>query len=726
MNINLTQPNLASWRSSFFKPNSVLRRTFVSILCILLVLTFIFQLLLYHTMYTNMKERVHSSNTSVVDLVVALSDAKFLSLANAVEELAWDPVLLEASVFPDRVTPSRNFEIIQTLKSFVASTDYVAEVALLAESSGTVFTSRGVTSPLAEYSAAADFSAAVMGQLQDTSCQLTRTDKGRLCLKFSFVSNSSGHLSQLLLYLETGHLFSYICGGNHNLCVYSADGTLIYSGSEVLPYTPDITAAGGTATETKDMGVVDQVSSATELHFTLLYPRTGLPLGEFLNNNANLLLLILVFLPLILLLALFCAWLFYRPMHKLLVTLPEDHDADAQADDWARLRTTISSLSTKTDQFNQILGTVSPYIQKELLHRLLDGLEVPNMEDTLAGVQNALPAEGQFLLFCTYDGATGVLNAAAINHTLHRLENLSSADCCVFSFEYRYQILTLVSLPETSALSLEKRWEELLHTITVYTRNLPNRSVRHSQPFRSLQEIRAAYQQITTQHHSAEAPRSTDEMVAQIHRSVRAAADQSEEAGLIIIDRLLAGIRHSDFSPEEIHLCCEALLSAMEDLGREYGLKPGWDERDMAAQSPDALPAVVREQAAALLHEIFIKLDNRQRKYFIEAKTYMENHYMDYDLSLNSIAEKIGISASYLSRIFASAYNMRFTQKLNELRIEKSKELLADESKLIRDIAQEVGFFTVQNFMRVFKQRTGITPSEYRLALLCQQETEEP
>ena len=137
------------------------------------------------------------------------------------------------------------------------------------------------------------------------------------------------------------------------------------------------------------------------------------------------------------------------------------------------------------------------------------------------------------------------------------------------------------------------------------------------------------------------------------------------------------------------------------------------------------LPDVIRDHAAALLHEIFIKLDNRQRKYFIEAKTYMENHYMEYDLSLNSIAEKIGISASYLSRIFTSAYNMRFTQKLNELRIEKSKELLADDNKLIRDIAQEVGFFTVQNFMRVFKQRTGITPSEYRLALLCQQESED-
>lgn len=722
MKLNLTRPNLTSWCSSFFKPNSVLRRTFVCIFCILMILTFIFQLLLYHTMYANLKDRVRNSNTSVVELVVALSDARFFSLSDAAEELAWTPVLLEAAVFPDRVTASQNFEIIQALKSFVASTDYVSEVALLMEHSDTVFTSRGVTSSLKDFSGADDFSAAIMGQLQDTPSQLVRTENGRLCLRYSFVTNSSGHLTQLLLYLEAGPLFAYICGGNDNLCVYSSNGVLIYSGSSALPYTPDITAAGGIEFETDEINIVSQTSVETDLRFMLLYPRTGLSLGEFLNSNANLLLLILAFFPLTLILALFCAWLFYRPMHKLLGTLPEENEPSAQDNEWVRLQSTISSLSTKSHQFDQILSTASPYIQKELLCGLLEGLEVSNTEHILAGIQNALPANGRFLLFCTYDHSTGVLNAAAINHTIHRLENLSSSDYQVFSFEYRYQILTLVSLPENSPLPLEKRREELLHTITVYTQNLPNRSVRCSSPFYCLKDIRTVYQQVHTQH-SSEVPSNITEIISQIRKSIRVAADQSEEAGLIIIDRLLNSICSSGFSPEETRLGCEAILNSMETLGCEYGMKPNWDSRLISATSPQELPNIVRSYSSALLHEIFIKLDNRQRKYFIEAKTYMENHYMEYDLSLNSIAEKIGISPSYLSRIFTAAYNMRFTQKLNELRIEKSKELLADESKLIRDIAQEVGFFTVQNFMRVFKQRTGITPSEYRLALLCEKDS---
>ena len=77
----------------------------------------------------------------------------------------------------------------------------------------------------------------------------------------------------------------------------------------------------------------------------------------------------------------------------------------------------------------------------------------------------------------------------------------------------------------------------------------------------------------------------------------------------------------------------------------------------------------------------------------------------------------MGISASYLSRIFIETYGVKFTQWLNDLRIEKAKRLLLESDHLIRDISQEVGFLSIQNFMRVFKQKTGVKPSEYRGAL---------
>ena len=191
-----------------------------------------------------------------------------------------------------------------------------------------------------------------------------------------------------------------------------------------------------------------------------------------------------------------------------------------------------------------------------------------------------------------------------------------------------------------------------------------------------------------------------------------------------MVDGLIAAIQSADLPQEEAVACCRVLLESVDELARAYNVETcGLEERRAAAgRERDGLFEAVRCQARQRLHEIFVKLDNRRHRHLMEAQSYVEAHYMDCDLSLNTVAAQIGISASYLSRIFKSAYNMRFTQKLNDLRIEKSKDLLADEGRLIRDISREVGFLTVQNYMRVFKQRVGVTPSEYRKALLYRKE----
>lgn len=74
-------------------------------------------------------------------------------------------------------------------------------------------------------------------------------------------------------------------------------------------------------------------------------------------------------------------------------------------------------------------------------------------------------------------------------------------------------------------------------------------------------------------------------------------------------------------------------------------------------------------------------------------------------------------SVRRISAVFSEIDGKRFTQYLSDLRIEKAKLLLADDSRLVRDIGQDVGFLTIQNFMRVFKAKTGVTPSEYRSTL---------
>ena len=159
-----------------------------------------------------------------------------------------------------------------------------------------------------------------------------------------------------------------------------------------------------------------------------------------------------------------------------------------------------------------------------------------------------------------------------------------------------------------------------------------------------------------------------------------------------------------------------AIQVQLQELNRTYRGKLG-----AFAPEGDPLTDAYYEQLCAYLRaavqEIFTNLDNRQRRYLLAAKKYLGEHYMDSSLSLDGVAAQLGISPSYLSRIFSEIDGKRFTQYLSDLRIEKAKLLLADDSRLVRDIGQDVGFLTIQNFMRVFKAKTGVTPSEYRSTL---------
>lgn len=78
------------------------------------------------------------------------------------------------------------------------------------------------------------------------------------------------------------------------------------------------------------------------------------------------------------------------------------------------------------------------------------------------------------------------------------------------------------------------------------------------------------------------------------------------------------------------------------------------------------------------------------------------------------IAEQVGMSYSWFRRLFKKYTNLAPIQYLNELKIQKSKELLTNTALSSQEIAYQVGFETPYYFCIVFKKRTGLSPLEYR------------
>ena len=94
-----------------------------------------------------------------------------------------------------------------------------------------------------------------------------------------------------------------------------------------------------------------------------------------------------------------------------------------------------------------------------------------------------------------------------------------------------------------------------------------------------------------------------------------------------------------------------------------------------------------------------------------------EKPYLDADISLPELANKLEIPSHHLSRVINEQLGTNFFDFINQYRIEEVKARINNpefDKLSLLGIAFDSGFNTKSAFNRVFKKMTGLTPSEYR------------
>jgi two-component system response regulator YesN len=94
---------------------------------------------------------------------------------------------------------------------------------------------------------------------------------------------------------------------------------------------------------------------------------------------------------------------------------------------------------------------------------------------------------------------------------------------------------------------------------------------------------------------------------------------------------------------------------------------------------------------------------------------YIQNHYHQ-DLYLEKIAEHMGVSSKYISKVFKEKTDTNLTDYISITRINKAKEILESTNMNISEISERVGIYSRTTFIRLFKKFEGITPNEFRKA----------
>ncbi|MDR1961592.1 MAG: DNA-binding response regulator [Gracilibacteraceae bacterium] len=92
--------------------------------------------------------------------------------------------------------------------------------------------------------------------------------------------------------------------------------------------------------------------------------------------------------------------------------------------------------------------------------------------------------------------------------------------------------------------------------------------------------------------------------------------------------------------------------------------------------------------------------------------------HIDERLSLDDLSKRLYMNKSYISHIFKKVSGMGLTDFQLDAKIDRAKILLHDEERKIAEIAEQIGYGNVEYFRKIFRDITGMSPSEYRAGVL--------
>jgi len=108
------------------------------------------------------------------------------------------------------------------------------------------------------------------------------------------------------------------------------------------------------------------------------------------------------------------------------------------------------------------------------------------------------------------------------------------------------------------------------------------------------------------------------------------------------------------------------------------------------------------------------KQETEQVSMMDQVVIYVNEHYCDYALSLEGLAQQFSISSSYLSRTFKEKTGQTFSQYIWQLRRDEVIRQITHTADPLKDIIVRVGYLDTANFIRKFKKEMGCTPGQYR------------
>lgn len=747
-----------------FGIHSIFTKTFLSLILLCVVLMAFFNHILSRTMLESQLEKERSANLTALNQIADSIDLTFSVMAQSMSQTVWSSDIIAFLVNPYKRTPERDYRVIQLLDSHARGSGLVSGAYVYSPLSGAIYGSDGQVAHIADFAYGdalrrhlSEWEGAPGATEKSDSDTVTRllVEGGRLFVFTDLIV--SKHLGTLFFELDSRELYRSIGNGDQSdqeaVYVYDRDGVPVFAAESGGGPSPDF---GNEAVFLmRDRPATDPdialfylaVSGKCGWRYLRPVDHSKLELG--MGDLLRILLPVLVaLLGVSILFTAYITSTVYRPINRLMQSISAA--ATGPASGRRPAKTEIDYLEHayrdtigRQSELSGLISSITPDILEHLLRGLLLGREIDGqyIQDTLEGVGSPIAVDSRY---CVIVGMTkspanrpSTSTEASLYYISIRriLESVQNQVCRVTPVSTDTDSIVIVfSCPPACSITLFKQAiSETVQEIERHVRHYPYQfSMGRGRIYNHIDDLKYSYREALEELHyilynqdaaGGASPPLPGDSRQQDHYYIRTRAkhiiqavnESRTEEAIRLAERVVDEVGASGRAAALYSLLADELMERLityqvsdrelADL-RRHRLLAGAETEGDGQGAKDFCREVIRI-IGAYSHK-------NQYKYVADAKDYITENYADSSLSLQDVSAHVGIHSSYLSELFGDVAKQPFTDYLNNYRVDKSKQMLANTGLTVKEIGFRCGFNSAQNYIRVFKRITDMTPGQYR------------
>lgn len=194
------------------------------------------------------------------------------------------------------------------------------------------------------------------------------------------------------------------------------------------------------------------------------------------------------------------------------------------------------------------------------------------------------------------------------------------------------------------------------------------------------------------------------------------------EKAMLLLRRILdKALYDESLSQQRVDEFRFAIMASVRRMLQNIGKTPeelfpsedsAWNQMECQA-GREEFGAAVTEVIKKIANVVNDEAKNDEDRVCAQILEYIQQN-LSNDLSMDDICQKFNMSASTVTRRLKEKYNIGFKSYLNEIRIERAKNIMRQNPEvMIKDVAEQVGYNNTVTFNRLFKKYEGISPSQY-------------